>query len=90
MRIPTYSSPVDVHLAESGRKVAVRNDGASAPAAGPAAEGMVKVRVSEEAKRLAAGSPGFDEAKVNRLRDALANGELTIDPQAIAAKILEE
>jgi len=89
MRIPNYPSPVDVHVAESGRKVVNRNDGTGS-AATPKAEGLVKVRVSEEAKRLAASSHGFDEAKVNRLREALAKGELSIDPQAIADKIVEE
>lgn len=51
----------------------------------------VKVTLSSKARELAAASESdFDQAKVERLRAALEKGELKIDPQAIAAKIVED
>lgn len=56
----------------------------------------VKVSLSERARALAAqGSPAvsgeaFDAAKVERLRAEIANGSFSVDPGAIARKMLDE
>lgn len=71
------------------------NDGSrgSVGSAG-AAQGdeAVKVSVSPEARALAdqADAQRMDEAKVARLRAAVADGSLTIDPRVIAERIVQK
>lgn len=48
----------------------------------------VKVTVSPEARRLAQKAED-DGARVERLRDAVANGSFKVDAQAVAKKIVE-
>lgn len=38
--------------------------------------------------RIAASSPEIDTARVDMLREAIASGEYTVDPQALASRML--
>ena len=87
MRIlPQSQSPVDQtsHAKESATARAAA--GASKAAA---ARDDVAVAVSSEAARLA-DTASVDQAKVDRLRAAVADGTLTIDHQLIAKRILDK
>ncbi len=48
----------------------------------------VTVTVSPEARRLADAAKG-DDARVERLREAVANGSFRVDSRAVAKKIVE-
>jgi flagellar biosynthesis anti-sigma factor FlgM len=48
-----------------------------------------RVSISAEARALAAGDPGIDQAKVDRLRGALASGSLKFDSQLVAQKMID-
>jgi flagellar biosynthesis anti-sigma factor FlgM len=72
-------------------------DSVSTPGAPVPREGAVsgtsmraaRVSISEEARALAAGEPGVDRAKVDRLRSALDSGSLKFDSQLIAQRIVD-
>lgn len=72
-------------------------DSVSTPGAAAPREGAVsgtsmraaRVSISEEARALAAGEPGVDRAKVDRLRSALDSGSLKFDSQLIAQRIVD-
>ncbi|RZO84236.1 MAG: flagellar biosynthesis anti-sigma factor FlgM [Oceanococcus sp.] len=65
---------------------------ASAPAQGR--EGGDRLSLSNQADRLAAlsqiaaNSPDIDAGRVESLRQAIANGEYTVDPDALASRML--
>lgn len=48
-----------------------------------------RVSISAEARALAAGDSGFDQAKVDRLRSALASGSLKFDSQVVAQRMID-
>jgi negative regulator of flagellin synthesis FlgM len=56
--------------------------------ANPSGAPPVKVTVSAEARRLADEAKG-DEARVDRLRQAVAEGSFRVDTRAVAKKIVE-
>ena len=56
--------------------------------ASPGTGAPVTVTVSPEARRLADAAKG-DEARVERLREAVANGTFRVDSRAVAKKIVE-
>lgn len=63
-----------------------------APREGVAAGSSVRaarLSISAEARALAAGDPGIDQAKVERLRGALTSGSLKFDSQLIAQRMLD-
>ena len=74
--------------------VGERKSGAAAtPTAAAAATGVepsAKVALSPTVTQLAAGrSEGvFDTAKVQRISDAIRNGEFKVNPEAIADKLI--
>ena len=76
--MPAAAAPADAATVESNRESTETPDGA------------VKVSVSPEAQALAdkAHASRDDEAKIERLRAAVQNGTLTVDPAAIAEKIV--
>jgi anti-sigma28 factor (negative regulator of flagellin synthesis) len=47
------------------------------------------VSISAEARALAAGDPGIDHAKVERLKGALAGGGLKFDSQLVAQRMID-
>ncbi len=49
-----------------------------------------RTKVSAQARELSEARPAFDEAKVDRLRDARAHGGVVAEPTIIAARILQE
>jgi len=58
------------------------------PAARPASEDVdVKVAVSSRAKELAAASK-VDQAKVDRLRQAISGGSFKVDSSVVARKLV--
>ncbi len=48
-----------------------------------------RVSISAEARALAAGDPGIDHAKVDRLRQSLASGSLRFDSQLVAQRMFD-
>jgi len=62
------------------------------PAAGKAAgvEASAKVELSPTVSQLAAGAGEgvFDTAKVQRISDAIRNGQFKVNPEAIADKLI--
>jgi flagellar biosynthesis anti-sigma factor FlgM len=48
-----------------------------------------RVSISAEARALAAGDPGVDQAKVERLRNALSSGSLKFDSQIVAERMID-
>jgi len=61
--------------------------------AGKAAKDQVKLSglsatLSEMGTRLSA-APEFDQAKVEKIKSAIANGELKINPEAVADKLVQ-
>ena len=64
--------------------------GASFDAAGAAVEASAKVALSPTVAQLAAGSTEgvFDTEKVQRISDAIRNGEFKVNPEAIADKLI--
>ena len=62
----------------------------AAPAAGAAVEASAKVALSPTVAQLAAGSTEgvFDTEKVQRISDAIRNGEFKVNPEAIADKLI--
>jgi negative regulator of flagellin synthesis FlgM len=48
-----------------------------------------RVSISAEARALAAGDPGVDQAKVERLRTALSSGSLKFDSQLVAQRMID-
>ena len=74
--------------------VSERKSGAAATSAAAAAptgvEPSAKVALSTTVTQLAAGSSEgvFDTAKVQRISDAIRNGEFKVNPEAIADKLI--
>jgi len=73
------------------------NPVAPAPAQQPAAESSqavnndeaAQVSISAEARALAAQGKAVDEAKVAALREQIQRGELHVNPQILALRILD-
>ncbi|MCU0967626.1 MAG: flagellar biosynthesis anti-sigma factor FlgM [Rubrivivax sp.] len=63
---------------------------APATAPGTSAEPSAKVELSAAASALGspAADPTFDTAKVERIAQAIREGRFTIDPEAIAEKLI--
>jgi flagellar biosynthesis anti-sigma factor FlgM len=62
------------------------------PREGTAAGGSVRaarVSISAEARALAAGDSSIDQAKVERLRNALSAGSLKFDSQLVAQRMID-
>lgn len=65
-----------------------RKGSASAPA--PAAEASAQVELSQAASALSgpAAEASFDGAKVERIAQAIRDGKFTVNPEAIADKLI--
>ena len=60
-----------------------------APTAEAGSSEAAHVTVSAEARALAAQHNGIDEQKVEALRNKIAEGELRINPQQLAMRLLD-
>ncbi len=90
MRIQNaYTTIPDEVTAAAARKAAPHGaHGEDAPG-GAAAGDAVTVNLSARAQELAAKpGQGVDDAKVARLKAAVKDGTLNVDPDAIAAKLV--
>lgn len=81
---------------ETPRTVALAHAGSGRDAPVAAAPGTDSMRLTGEAeglqqlqRGLAATPPGFDVAKVDALRAALADGSYRVDADAVATRMLE-
>jgi flagellar biosynthesis anti-sigma factor FlgM len=48
-----------------------------------------RVSISAEARALASGDPGIDQAKVERLRNAIISGSYKFDSQLVAQRMID-
>ena len=65
---------------------------ATAASAAPAAEASAKVDLSAAASALSAGTPNdgsFDAGKVERIAQAIRDGNFKVNPEAIADKLID-
>jgi negative regulator of flagellin synthesis FlgM len=63
--------------------------GKAAGSQAPASTSSAKVQISSTAKALMQGAEGgFDQAKVDRLRQSISDGSYKINPEAIADKLI--
>ncbi len=53
-------------------------------------EVSARARESAKAKEIAMSAPDVDEAKVNRLREAIHSGAYKVDGKAVADKMVDE
>jgi negative regulator of flagellin synthesis FlgM len=60
----------------------------TAPAAAAAAEPSAQVALSPAVAQLASSESVFDADKVKRISDAIRDGKFTVDPEAIADKLI--
>ncbi len=87
MKIPGHPQRTNIERRRDSKPDAVgasRGEAAIAPAA--------QVKMSDAARALerTSGPEAPDMAKVARLRDAIAAGELKIDPERIASRMVQE
>lgn len=67
----------------------VKPNQATPPSPGRVAEDAAQVRISDGARKLAQGSAS-DPAKIESLREKVAQGPSAFDPQIVAQKLLGE
>jgi negative regulator of flagellin synthesis FlgM len=73
----------------SGNEAAGKSGKAGASHHAAAASGSAKVQLSSTAQSLLEGTDGgFDQAKVDRVRQAIADGSYKVNPEAIADKLI--
>ncbi len=73
-------NPVSVPHSPAAREGAPSTTGVSA----------ARVSISAEARALAGGDAAVDQAKVERLRAALASGSLKFDAQLVAQRMIDQ
>jgi negative regulator of flagellin synthesis FlgM len=88
----TGAAPAVSHVA-GGSAGTSESQGTGKPAkagsAGAPAGGSTEVKISSAAKALLDGSDGgFDQAKVDRVRQSISDGTYKINPEAIADKLI--
>ncbi len=92
MRIPNDAQGRQVALEPRVGVTDKVRDTQAAVAAQPAQDANVRVTISARAKALASTAPNdeIDQAKVERLRDDIANGRFTVEPHRLAQSILDK
>jgi len=83
-------------LSEMGNDDRVRNDPAKAPAGGPGKANTSddSVQITDGASRMQeaqsklAKEPAFDQAKVDRIKQLLSDGEYAVDAQKVADRFM--
>ncbi|MEY4753094.1 MAG: hypothetical protein RJA44_769 [Pseudomonadota bacterium] len=87
MKIGNTAAPVGVSPASTALSHGLTPNGK--PAATASEAGPTTVQISSAAKMLAdSADEGFDIAKIEQIRQAIANGEFRINAEAIADKLL--
>lgn len=62
---------------------------AAAPSTGGSAEPSTHVELSSSALSSESSTPEFDSEKVNRIAQAIREGKFTVNPEAIADKLIQ-
>ena len=90
MKIGTISSTVATTAIDNDRRTA-KQQGSTTPVSKPLGDdSSTQVELSPEATMLSHASedPSFDQAKVDRIAQAIRNGSFSINPGKIADKLL--
>lgn len=89
MKIPGHTKRAHIEPSRRDATDHARSDKDDTSRVSSVGAPAARVKMSEAA-RSARAPEAPDMAKVERLRDAIANGELKVDTQRIASRILEE
>jgi negative regulator of flagellin synthesis FlgM len=90
MKIGNITSTVATTAIDSDRRTASQETATSSVTSNSGDDSSTQVELSPEATMLSQASqdPSFDSAKVDRIAQAIREGSFTIDPGAIADKLL--
>ena len=90
MKIGTISSTVATTAIDTDRRTATQQSSTSSVSMPLADDSSTQVELSPEATMLSQASedPSFDQAKVERIAQAIRDGNFSINPGAIADKLL--
>jgi negative regulator of flagellin synthesis FlgM len=90
MKIGNISSTVATTAIDSDRRTAAQQTSTSSVTSTSGDDSSTQVELSPEATMLSQASqdPSFDAAKVERIAQAIRDGSFTVDPGAIADKLL--
>ena len=90
MKIGTITSTVATTAIDTDRRTATQQSSTSSVSMPLDDDSSTQVELSPEATMLSHASedPSFDQAKVERIAQAIREGSFSIDPGAIADKLL--
>ena len=90
MKIGNITSTVATTAIDSDRRTASQQSSTSSVTRSSDADSSTQVELSPEATMLSHASqdPSFDSAKVDRIAQAIRDGNFSINPGAIADKLL--
>jgi len=90
MKIGTINSTAATTAIDNDRRSVRQQNSTSSPAKAQGDDASAQVDLSPEAAMLsqAAQDPTFDQAKVDRIAQAIRDGNFSINPGAIADKLL--
>jgi negative regulator of flagellin synthesis FlgM len=90
MKIGNITSTVATTAIDSDRKTTSQQTATSSVTSSSQDDSSTQVELSPEATMLSNASqdPSFDSAKVDRIAQAIRDGSFTVDPGAIADKLL--
>jgi negative regulator of flagellin synthesis FlgM len=90
MKIGTISSTVATTAIDTDRRTATQQNSTSSVSMPLGDDSSTQVELSPEATMLSHASedPSFDQAKVARIAQAIRDGSFSINPGAIADKLL--
>ena len=90
MKIGTINSTVATTAIDTDRRMAKQQSSTSSVSLPQADDSSTQVELSPEATMLSHASedPSFDQAKVERIAQAIRDGSFSINPGAIADKLL--
>ena len=82
-------SSIDTGVATGASLRGARESGAASPSHGTKAA-TDQVSLSSMGAQIGAAGNDFDEAKVNEIREAIRAGRFTVNPEAIADRLLAD
>ena len=90
MKIGTITSTVATTAIDTDRRTATQQSSTTSVSRPLADDSSTQVELSPEATMLSHASedPSFDQAKVDRIAQAIRDGSFSINPGAIADKLL--
>ena len=90
MKIGTITSTVATTAIDSDRRTSTQQSSSSSVSTALDDDSSTQVELSPEATMLSHASqdPSFDQAKVERIAQAIRDGSFSINPGAIADKLL--